>query len=254
LAAARLAEELGFDREAEQGFRRFLVRSSALGAAAEWPLARFLAAKGRIDDALAACERIGPSAPPEAVALIAAGVARASQLSSDQSKRFERWLDASKQRHPESVLVLMAIADYFEHTSRPADAEAQYALALPREPGNSAALNNYAALLALRGQGAKALDCANKAIQIAGPLPALLDTRGLAHLAAGDAKAAIADFSDAIAQHDTPVRRYHLALAHRAAGNNDRFDENLRIAKDRKLSERGLHPLERARWRELTGT
>jgi tetratricopeptide (TPR) repeat protein len=147
--------------------------------------------------------------------------------------------------------LLLASAEIAEHHLRSDEALAAYDRALAKEPNNIVALNNSAMLLALANRGNEAMARINRAIELAGPLPPLLDTRALAHLAAGSASAAIADLQEALAQEKSAARRFHLALAEKAAGNEQAYADNIQKARDLKLVESALHPFERDKWRDV---
>ncbi len=76
------------------------------------------------------------------------------------------------------------------------------------------ALNNLALTLALQGKKLdESLSLINKAIEIAGPLASMKDTRASVYIAQGKAEEAINDIEEAIADAPTPVRLFHQAQA-----------------------------------------
>ena len=107
-------------------------------------------------------------------------------------------------------------------------------------------MNNLALVLAL---GAKrheeGLAFVDRAIEIAGPQGALLDTRGLVRLAAGRSKQAESDFKLAIGQGSAAERYLHLAAAQWQSRDKDRAEQTLKKAEELGLAWDGLHPLER---------
>lgn len=251
LPLGRLMEDIGLFDAAEQAYRRYGQRvQPKTGVAARLPLARFFGLRGRIEDALKIIAEVGAAARPDAVYSVVSAVVRWPKLDQDQSSRLEAWVKSAQQKSPEAVPLFLAMAEIFEQRDKAGEALLLYERALAKEPASLPALNNSAVLLALTNRGNEAMPRANKAIDLAGPLPPLLDTRGLAHLAAGNAAAAVADLEEAIALEDSALRRFHLALAHKAAGNDQGYADNLQKAKEHNLAEGSLHPLERARWRE----
>ncbi|HPP54271.1 MAG TPA: hypothetical protein PK777_15065, partial [Thermoguttaceae bacterium] len=77
--------------------------------------------------------------------------------------------------------------------------------------------NNLAFLLAAEGkQPEEALRFIEQAIEIMGPVPELLDTRGVALLAAGKPKEALADLNQAVQEAPSGVMYFHRALVHQA--------------------------------------
>lgn len=251
LAAGRLLEELGQWRDAEQAYLRYRLRKGGSGAEADWPLARFYALRERIDDALNLCETTCAQAAPELVAVIAAALVRSPKLDEAASRRVEAWLSQAVRRHPDAAAAWMAMADFHEQRGNPSEAELIYERILSREPAHVAAMNNLAVLLSWRGQAERALRLVNAAIDQVGPQPALLDTRGIAHFAAGNLEAALADLAESVALQETAVRRFHLALVQQAAGKTDEASQSLQRAKELGLTESQLHPLERSRGRDM---
>ncbi|MEX0724832.1 MAG: tetratricopeptide repeat protein [Planctomycetaceae bacterium] len=84
------------------------------------------------------------------------------------------------------------------------------------------AMNNLAWLLALDKSNideAKAL--VERAMQIAGPISDLLDTRGVIEILAGEFPQAIATLEAAVVENDSASRRFHLALAFAGTDNLD---------------------------------
>jgi tetratricopeptide (TPR) repeat protein len=254
LAAGRLLEEIGQWREAEQAYMRYRLRQGGTGAAAHWPLARFYALQSRLDEAIRLCEDACSDATPEMVAVVAAALARSPKLDPSSARRAEAWIRGVVAKHPQSSAALLALADFLEMQNHLSEAELLYERVLSQEPAHVVALNNLAFLLAWRGQTERALRLINAAIDQIGPQPALLDTRGVVQLQAGNHEAALADLQEAVALQQNPVRRFHLALAQQAAGLSAESDDNLRRAKELGLNELLLHPLERVRWQERRGS
>ena len=93
---------------------------------------------------------------------------------------------------------------------RPDAAAAQRALAC----------NNLAYFLAIGEEDVRAaMELADRAIELAGPAPEYLDTRGVAFLAAGRFDEAVAELRRAVGNAPTGLRLYHLARACHAAGD-----------------------------------
>jgi tetratricopeptide (TPR) repeat protein len=138
------------------------------------------------------------------------------------------------------------------------EAEAACRKALETTAGDkvaqATALNNLAFLLALReGDGALSLALAQRACEVAGPLPQFLDTRAVARLKLGDARAAIKDLSEAIAGAPSASAYFHLAQAQSLARDPDGARRAWRQARALGLRPSNLHPLERATYHRLAG-
>ena len=87
-----------------------------------------------------------------------------------------------------------------------ADAQALYRKVLTLDPKNIMAANNLAVLLALHRKAPEAVELSRQAIDRAGPLAPLLDTRGTAYLSAGQVERALGDLEEAVSQHPTAPR------------------------------------------------
>ena len=107
-------------------------------------------------------------------------------------------------------------------------------------------LNNLAWLIALREDkpSGEALDLINLAINRKGPLPELLDTRGIVYLRSGDVKHAIEELKQAVARAPTAAKYFHLAQAYLADKQKDEAKETLVKAIAAGLTPDSLHPLE----------
>lgn len=105
------------------------------------------------------------------------------------------------------------------------------------EPRNVAALNNLALLLSERPNERKeALRLIDRAIEIAGSEPSLLDTKGTILVHDGQAPNGISILKS-VANSPNPDPRYrlHLALAYRESGNSAKAKEELALALNQKV-------------------
>ena len=128
---------------------------------------------------------------------------------------------------------------------RYADAQTLYRKVLAADPKNVMAANNLAVLLALHQKAPEAVELSRQAIDHAGPLAPLLDTRGTAYLSAGQTEHAVGDLEEAVAQQPSAPRYYHLRgpIGRRRTAARPCW----LIRKPRSWPQRGsLHPLERA--------
>ncbi len=244
VSAAVLLEELGEDASAEELYRHGAAstgRPAFLLAAAVC-----LARQGRAGDALDLCEKVAAKCEPEDTAGAALAVAFAGPLDDAQFRRVEGWIEAARRKRPEALPVLFSLANLRFVQGRHAEAADLYRRLAQGAPNDAAVLNNLAWLLALGdGKPDEALAVVNQAIDRAGPLPDLLDTRGVIHLAAGRGAEAITDLEQALLGGPTPARYFHLAQARQAARNRAGAREALQSARRLGLRPAGLHPLER---------
>ena len=95
------------------------------------------------------------------------------------------------------------------------------------QPNHVVALNNLATLLAEQpGKGDEAVRFADRAIELKGPQPGLLDTKGTALLYAGKSGEAAAILADAVSSRNPDPRYYlHLAAACDRLGESGRARE-----------------------------
>jgi tetratricopeptide (TPR) repeat protein len=252
-AAAALLDELGRTADAEEMYRRFVATSKRPEAALA--LAQFLARHGRASEALALCEAAWATCPPEAVANASVAVLRVGRGTDEQCQRVEDRLTAARQRAPQSALLPVLLAELQEVRGRHDEAQRIYREILRANPHHVVALNNLAYLLALTGgPGDEALRLVQAAIDRAGPVAELLDTRAVVHLTAGRAGPAGPDQRQAGAPSPAPsaTAYFHLARAYHLAQNPVAALDAYRKAAGAGLRAEDLHPLERPAFRELT--
>jgi tetratricopeptide (TPR) repeat protein len=151
-------------------------------------------------------------------------------------------------------LVLGNLHDYRGHYR---EAIATYEQILRNNGESLLARNNLAWLLALHaGQGVEALEEIQKAIDLGGPLPELLDTRAVIYLALRRTDKAIEDLGSSLEQvsgasTSTANRKFHLARAHWSRNEKTEAKRAFAEAKSAGLQETGLHPLELPAFRRL---
>lgn len=255
LYVGTLLEELNQPAAAEDYFRRFAT--AAGGAEGPLELARFLARRHRLPEALGVCDSIRASTPAEPFGYACLAVLRAGHAGDDACRRVEGWLEEAMRREPNALGLLVCLADLRDLLRRYPEAEALYRRVVASDPGNLVALNNLAWQLALReGSAAEALAFAERALEVGGPQPALLDTRALALLANHKPAAALADLDDAaLATLDRPTLasiHFHRARAYVLDGKRAQAVRALREARDAGLEEADIHPLETAAYHELS--
>ncbi|MFO0951188.1 MAG: hypothetical protein U0835_08555 [Isosphaeraceae bacterium] len=155
-------------------------------------------------------------------------------------------LEDARRARPTSGELALRLGMLHEAEGRFDDAEAQYRDAIVRAERPSVALNNLAWLLAFRpGRADEALRMVDRAVELSGPLPDLLDTRGVVELALKQPGKAATDLRLAVASSPGAVRFYHLSQAYLAAGDRRNAREAFDRAVAAGLGESALHPLER---------
>ena len=217
-----------------------------------FPLIAYVTKQQRIDDALDLCEQAWKAATPGAAANSSVAVIRAGTATAAQIKRVDDWLQAAIEDNADDAQLLVHLADLRDYEGRYDDAEQIYRRTLSLDGTRLWALNNLAWLSGLRGKNAKeGLQFVNKAIERAGALGELLDTRAIVHLALGDPESAIRDLSRAVEASPSPTKYYHLATAQLQAGQSDAARESYRTALDAGFTAALLHPLERKLHRQF---
>jgi cellulose synthase operon protein C len=228
-------------QQAEAFYRAYVEQQ--LGQ--DWVLAKFLALQGQFDEALDLLERSWDTTNPLVLSQVCDIFVQNNNATKEQVRRLDRILQAALTKFDRPVPLLMTMAEACGRQGRCADAESCYIEVLQKNGGNAAAMNNLAVLLALQGvkldEAKKLID---KAIEIAGPMGAMLDSRASVHMAAGQPDKAIDDMADALADAETPVRLFHQAQAYDQAGKRSAAAAAMESALKKGLTKESVHPLE----------
>jgi tetratricopeptide (TPR) repeat protein len=207
----------------------------------------------RYAEALQGCALAWQSCPAEIVGGMSVSLLRQSGANEAPSKDVEERLRAAiqvsknsaKEDRHKTALLLGQLADLLDLRRRYPEAEKHYRMALEKEPDNLLALNNLAWLLAQRSEnGAEALALIQRALDLAGPRPELLDTRAVALLSLKRHEQALADLRKAVAESPTALTYFHMARALDMGQDRAGATAALRDAKRMGLNEQHLHPLE----------
>jgi len=250
LAVAALLEELGEGAAAEPLYRKYAAVPDQPEKALF--LAAYLGRRGRFAEALDLLEQAWKTCPPQAVAFTAVAMLHAPGARAEHFERVARDLETALAKNPDLVPVLLHLATLRDLQGRHAEAEQVYRRLLNRAPDNVVALNNLAWLLAhQKGKGNEALSLLRRAIDTAGPLPELRDTRAVVSLSLGESKAAVEDLEAVVREAPTATRYFHLARAELLAGHRGSALDALGKAKAAGLKAEALHPLERASYQPL---
>jgi tetratricopeptide (TPR) repeat protein len=201
---------------------------------------------GQIDEALAALAGAPDTATTESIEALAVAIMTNPVANDAHLSQLQHLLDRCLERDGAPTPLLAISADLLGWRGDFAGAQARYRLLLERNRADVRALNNLALVLALgEHRHDEALALIERAIELAGPHGALLDTRGLIHLAAGRAKTAQEDFQRAIEQNSAVERYLHLAGAQWKAQEETLAKQSWSKAKSLGFSWNSLHPLER---------
>lgn len=257
LLAAKLAEKLQLYPVAGQLLREYPPR--AKNPEALLSLATYLGRRGRYQEALELCRRVATDkrTSPAAVAVAAATIVARGEPDVRDFQMAEELIGRALQAAPKSERLKLMSADFLTSAGRLQEAEAAYRKLLAADPRSVPVLNNLAWMCAIRRQHLRdALVWSSKAIELAGPLATLLDTKAVVLLQMQQPDDAIVLLEQAIEEQPDPSFYLHLAQAHLAAGNRPAAIEAMRKAFAAGLAEVKLHRLERPGFRatvEATG-
>jgi len=144
------------------------------------------------------------------------------------------------------------LADLRSTQGRHEEAEQIYRALLEKDKKNVAVMNNLAFSLAVRRVKLKeALALMEQAIELAGPIGNLLDTRAVVLLAMDNPAEALADLNDALAQAPSAARYFHRAQVDAQLGDKPAAKESLAEARKLGLKPEHLDPLERSLYEKL---
>jgi tetratricopeptide (TPR) repeat protein len=242
LAKAGQAEPAAKAAQAAETARRNLLKERPESGIA---LAMLLAEQGRLDESLIELEKASPHANGEAIADAALRLL-AAHPTRPQTERMEKTLLAALARQPRPASLLAATALAATALERYEQAETFWRETLRADARHVAALNNLAIQLALQKRRLdEALELVQRAIEIAGPVPTLLDSRATVYLARGESDKALADLNAAIANAPNPIWYFHKARVLSARKDEAGARDALTKARELGLREELLHPLER---------
>lgn len=223
---ARALENLGFITDAAKMFEQHAA--TAKDANAVLPLAKFLGRQGKTEQALAQCEKAWDKGSAAQVGLTCIEIIHLGKASDAQQQLVAGWIKQAIKQHPKEDLLPIFLADLAGFQGKPQEAIALYESVLARDKDNVIALNNLAYLLALEnGKLPEAKKTIDAAMQLAGPVGELLDTRAVVWLQSKLPKNAIQDLQEALMQNPTATKCFHLAQAHLADGNLSQAEQAL---------------------------
>jgi len=150
-------------------------------------------------------------------------------------KRTEQFLKELLSKKPLSLGLRLALADFYDYAGRHDESIRLYREVLAKDPTNVAALNNLAWVLSYDRRETtritEALARIQKAIDLAGPLDELLDTRARILFEAGQPESALRDLNEAICETPSAQRYADLASMLRRAGKPVEADKAIAEAK-----------------------
>jgi predicted Zn-dependent protease len=215
LAIGKLYSSIGAHAEAENWFRR-LIELTPNGYV---PVVQTLLAQEKREEAIELCLRISNNKPTPEMAILIAQVMTATDEPIDELPEAQAAIESAMQDHDENIDLFHAEAVRRASQGQYDDAIELFRRILAKDPNNVLALNNFATVLAERpNQRGEALQHIQRAIEIAGRKPSLLDTQGTILLKIGQTDESIACLEEATAGGAADARYYlHLAAAYQQA-------------------------------------
>ena len=216
-------------------------------------LASFVCRLGRLNEALNWCDRARFSCALVQVIQVAIAVLHQGPVNTEHLERVDQRLKEAMAREPKSILAFMVFqGDLRLLQGHYDEAITIYRKVLAQDNRNAIALNNLAWILALnKGKGPEALNLAQQAVQVTGPIPSVLDTRGVIYSSMGQIELAVKDLETAVMEKPSPINCFHLARAFLEAKNTDRAKQAYRQAKNLRFNSERLDPLEKTVYPKL---
>lgn len=228
---------------------RVARRLAELGPQGRLTLADVLAGRGKADEAAAQLDEAARAGEPAAAAEAALGLAIRFVADRRWPARAERYLAAAPDAANPSPERLSQIA-LLHHLQGEYDREiATYEKLLAAGPSNFQFLNNMAWTLSEEmNRPRDGLKWAEEAIRRVGPLPQMLDTRGVILARLGRLDDAVKDLETAAqALKDSSVD-YHLARVYRKLGKDDAARKYRDRVRRSGFTPAQLQPCDRADW------
>lgn len=240
---------VGRHASAETWHRQAFVLAPELFSGLAYTLARL----DRKQEALEICAEIALRDSSPRPAVVACELLLLGQSEEADFQAADPLLTKALAAHPNDPLLLgvAASARYFQN--RPAEGDELSRRALRVDPRNVVTLNNLATILGERRDRAEeALQLIDRALDIAGVQPALLDTKGTILLTLDRADEALPLLeSAASALNPDPRFRLHLALAYHKVGMTAKSQEHWELALQSGLDDQVLTDSDRVMRNEV---
>jgi tetratricopeptide (TPR) repeat protein len=206
-----------------------------------------LVAQRKLSEAIALCEKAAAANESPQAALVLAAALVEGQAADADMKRARPVLAGAIQRHASNEQLLYAVGLVAilqnEHTA----AEALLRRVIELNPRHVPSLNNLALVVSeIPAQREEALRLIDQALEVAGPNPGLLDTKGTILVYSGRSAQAITLLESAIQGKDVdPRHHFHLALAYHDTGRAAEAKTQMQLALDRALGAQMLTSTDR---------
>jgi tetratricopeptide (TPR) repeat protein len=183
------------------------------------------------NQALALVERSKRAFKAEIAAAAYVLVLRYGHPGAAQQQAMKRYLEEERDKAPQYMPLMLTWAEYLQLTGENAGAVTVYREVLRREPDNVLALNNLAWTLSLDRKDPdkvrESLALIQHAIDLAGPLDELLDTRARILFESGQSEAGLRDMCEAVNEAPSAARLKDYAIMLRKAGKTKEAERAL---------------------------
>jgi tetratricopeptide (TPR) repeat protein len=198
----------------------------------------------RLADAIAVCGEAAKTDLTVRPAMVLIGALTEGQPKEQDFKQANPIIAAVVERFPDDVGLLYAVSLLDLLQGKYDDAVSRYRRILAANSQHAPALNNQAMLLAERpADRDEAIRLIDRAIEIMGKDPGLLDTKGAILVYSSRPAQAVPLLESAIqGDNADPRHHFHLAVAYRDLGKLDQAKAQLKIALDRQLDRQLLMP------------
>ncbi len=241
--ASRFFGELAAHDKAESYYRKAM--EIAERSSDQLELISILARQNRLKDALDLCDELWQQDSDALAAKTSVAVLRTGKPTKKEIQRVETKLTGAMKKSSTPDQILMHIADLKDLAGEHDQSILFYEQILQKNPKNLVALNNFAYLSVLSGKDPKrALAAINTAIEVVGPIAAMLDTRGVVYLKNGEINKAIQDLTQAVDELPSLSSQFRLAQAYLEKGDKKKASTLFKDAEEDGLSAKELHPLE----------
>ena len=258
------AQEAQLDRAVGNLYERIELYSAAerwyqkmrkLSPESYQPLALSLAKQGRVQEAVDLCKEAAKTDDSAGPALMLAQVLVSGHATPQDLGSADPFLKKALEAHPDQPALLALVANVRVLQDRSKDAIEIYRQLLKQQPKNVEVLNNLATMLAEQPapeSRKEALECIDRAIELAGQQPNLLDSKGMALFYDGKPdQAATVLLAAAQAPNPDPRYRFHLAVAYGQLGQLDKAKAALQQARAADLEHQLLTKKDRELLAEL---
>jgi tetratricopeptide (TPR) repeat protein len=190
---------------------------------------------GGTPDAILAWQKYKAAFPPEVAAATYVQIVRYGSADGAQVQAVAHYLAEALAKQPQSTPLRLIQAEFFELNGDHARAVAAYRDVLARDPGNVQALNNLAWSLSLdkrdKDKVRESLEHIQRAIDLAGPVDELLDTKARILFESGRQEDGLRDMCEAVNEAPSAARWLNYATLLRRAGKTEQSERALAEAK-----------------------